>query len=108
MYSPSFDIRETEEAYHLDGELPGVQRNDLDIEFRDEHCLNIKGHSERETSPTEGSWCLSERSVGDFRRTFNFPSAVDQEHTHAHLKDGILSLTVPKSGATGNTKKVVV
>lgn len=107
-YAPSFDIRETEKAYYLDGELPGVQQNDLDIEFEDEHCLNIKGHSERESTSEKGSWWVSERSVGDFRRTFNFPTAVDQEHTHAHLKNGVLSLEVPKTAETHNKKKVSV
>lgn len=53
----------------------------LAIEFEDEHCLNIKGHTERESSSSEDSWWVSEHSIGDFRRSFNFPSAIDQEYT---------------------------
>ncbi|KAJ5390144.1 HSP20-like chaperone [Penicillium cataractarum] len=105
-YAPSFDVRETEKAYYLDGDLPGVQQKDLKIEFENEHCLNIKAHSERESTSENGSWWVSERSVGDFRRTFNFPATIDQDHTQAHLKNGVLSLEVPKIAETHNRKKV--
>ncbi|OQE19282.1 hypothetical protein PENFLA_c019G05526 [Penicillium flavigenum] len=105
-YSPSFDVRETEDAYHLEGELPGVQSSDIDIEFEDSNRVNITGHSARESCSNEGSWTVSERSVGEFKRTFNFPSPIDQKNTHTQLKDGILSVTVPKSGSAPNTKKV--
>ena len=108
MYAPSFDIRETEDAYHLSGDLPGVQSKDLDIEFQDSHCLNIKGHVERDSTSNEGSWWVSERSFGDFRRVFNFPSAINQEKAHASLKDGVLSMIVPKTDSTATTKKITV
>lgn len=105
-YSPSFDIRETDKAYYLDGDLPGVQQKDLEIEFEDDHCLNIKAHSERESTSENVSWQVSERFIGDFRRTFNFPAAIDQDHTQARLKNGVLSLEVPKSARTHSKKKV--
>ena len=82
-------------------------RIDLEIEFEDEHCLNIKAHTERESTSEKGSWRASERFVGDFRRTFNFPTAVDQDQTHAHLKNGVLSLEVPKSAPTHNKVDVL-
>lgn len=108
IFAPSFDIRETEDAYHLSGDLPGVKAKDLDIEFQDSHSLNIKGHTERDSTSGEGSWWVSERSVGDFRRTFNFPSAVNQEKVRASLKDGVLSMTVPKTDSTATTTKITV
>jgi HSP20 family protein len=107
-FSPFFDIRETEDAYHLDGELPGVQQKNLDIEFEDSHRLNIKGRSEHESTSEKGSWLVSERSIGGFQRTFNFPCAVDEENAQARLKNGVLSMTVPKKVATGVAKKVTV
>lgn len=105
-YCPSFDVHETEDAYHLEGELPGVQSSDIDIEFENSNTINIKGHSSRESHSNEGSWRVSERSAREFRRTFNFPSSIDQKNTHTEFKDGILSVTVPKSGSAANTKKV--
>lgn len=107
-FAPSFDVRETEKAYLLDGELPGVQPKDLEVEFENEHCMNVKAHSERDSTSEDGSWWVSERSVGDFRRTFNFPSPVDQEHTRAHLKHGVLSLEIPKLSVTHEKKKVCI
>lgn len=108
MYSPYFDIRETDDAYYLDGELPGVLLKDLEIEFEDSHRLNIKGHSENESTSEKGSWLVSERSIGGFQRTFNFPSAVDEENTRARLRNGVLSMTVPKKGETGVAKKIAI
>lgn len=107
-YAPSFDIRETEKSYYLDGDLPGVEQKDLSIEFEDDHCLSIKAHTERESTSEDGSWWASERSVGDFRRTFNFPSSIDQDNTHARLKNGVLSLEVPKATQTHTKKKVEI
>lgn len=105
-YAPSFDVRETEKSYYLDGDLPGVKGKDLEIEFEDEHCLKIKAHSDRESTNEKDSWLASEMVVGDLGRKFNFPTAIDQEHTHAHLKNGVLSLGVPKSAKTKIKKKV--
>lgn len=107
-FVPSFDVRETEKAYFLDGDLPGVQQKDLEVKFENEHCLNIKAHSEHESVSEKDSWWVSERSVGDFRRTFNFPTPVDQEHTHARLKNGVLSLEIPKVSETHEKKKVSI
>lgn len=96
-YAPSFDACETEEAYYLYGDLPGVQSNTLEIEFETPHSLIIKGHTKRQSSSDEegGSWCILERPVADFGRTFKFPTSVDGDAAHAHLRDGILSLIVP-------------
>ncbi|KAH8694229.1 HSP20-like chaperone [Talaromyces proteolyticus] len=115
-FSPRFDVRETKEAYLLDGEIPGIHQKDVDIEFVDAHTLAIKGrvvreyHSnnnnnnndEAETASnsskhaTHKFW-VSERSVGEFNRTFNFPTRVDQDAVKASLKNGILSIVVPKA-----------
>lgn len=106
MHLLSFDIRDSEDAYQLNVLLPGVKLKDLDLEFEDQHRLNINGHIERDVSSGGGSWWVSEQYIGDFRRTFNFLSAIDQEHTRAQLTDGVLSLTVPKSSSTKHTEKV--
>ncbi|CAG8888800.1 unnamed protein product [Penicillium egyptiacum] len=118
-FSPRFDIRESEEAYHFDGELPGIDQKDIDIEFSDPQTLVIKGRSEREyhteppaeakegeTRPTHRFWA-SERSVGEFQRIFSFPAAVDQQNVKASLKHGILSIKVPKA-TTATSKKITI
>ncbi|KAJ5480625.1 hypothetical protein N7530_006134 [Penicillium desertorum] len=122
-FSPRFDIRESEEAYHFDGELPGIDQKDIDIEFSDPQTLVVKGRSERgyhtepsaeakegtkdtEIKPTHRFWA-SERSVGEFQRVFSFPTPVDQHNVKARLKHGILSINVPKATAA-TSKKITI
>lgn len=107
-YAPTFDMRESKDTYQLEGELPGVKQSDVDIEYVDAHTIVIKGHTEHASEVEEGSWWISERSTGDFRRSFSFPSAVDQENTRARLKDGVLLVTIPKVASTWDVKKVKV
>ncbi|KAL4738486.1 HSP20-like chaperone [Aspergillus similis] len=107
-YAPRFDLRETKDSYHLDGELPGVEKEDLNIEFPDRSTLNIRGHSEASASreSAEGTWWCVERSTGDFRRSFNFPTPVDCDHVDATLKNGILSIKIPKSEEAPTGKRI--
>ncbi|KAJ5950139.1 HSP20-like chaperone [Penicillium vulpinum] len=125
-FSPRFDIRESEDGYHFDGELPGISQKDIDIEFSDPQTLVVKGHTEREyhtsepngeakegtkkadeTESTHRFWA-SERSVGEFQRVFSFPTPVDQHNVKASLKNGILSIKVPKASATAASKKITI
>lgn len=166
-FNPKFDVRETEDAYELHGELPGVDRDNIQIEFTEPQTLVIRGSVERtytagtpppglvaegshpqgsigelgeshttpavshkatveddidesvteqftpaETpvtqaaepvekpqktpAPAEKYW-VSERSIGDFSRTFNFPARVDQDTVTAHLNNGVLTVSIPKA-----------
>lgn len=170
-FTPKFDVREISGIYELQGELPGMDQKDLDIEFLDAHTLLIRGKSIRESmsanvdtdnaakkpvvkkdigddtserSPEKSAnyqkvtvedeyvdaaaeaneesrtpnfddagsvksfetksakvepsfkYWVSERSVGEFERRFSFPGRVDQDAVKASLKDGILSIVVPK------------
>lgn len=153
-FNPKFDVRETENTYELHGELPGIERENINIEFTDPQTIVIHGHVERsyqsgtppsgfiegsksggaiteggeekhtkphkvtvedegeqskkqETSvakkdeqqkeqPKEKYW-VSERSVGEFSRTFSFPGRIDQDGVTASLQNGVLNVTVPKA-----------
>ncbi|KZF24643.1 HSP20-like chaperone [Xylona heveae TC161] len=116
-FQPRFDVREVKDAYELHGELPGIEQKDISIEFTDPTTLVIKGRTEREYSagtPPAGAieggeqpqeqpqgerykYWVSERSVGQFHRSFSFPSRVNQDAVKASLKNGILSIVVPKA-----------
>ncbi|KAJ5161342.1 30 kDa heat shock protein [Penicillium capsulatum] len=129
-FTPRFDIREGGDAYHLDGELPGIAQKDIEIEFSDPQTLVVKGRVEREYHHTEPKdndkttesetavveadktqtshrFWASERSVGEFQRTFSFPVRVDQDAVKASLKNGILSVVIPKATASA-TKKITI
>lgn len=164
-FTPRFDVRELGASYELQGELPGIEQKDLEVEFVDEHTLVIRGKTTSETTtsneaakptqavaadeaatsdnaseksanyqkpsvedeyvdagaktptspatpaadvtpapetekaepaaPTHKYW-VSERSVGEFERRFNFPGKVDQDAVKASLKNGILNIVIPK------------
>jgi HSP20 family protein len=101
-------MREMKDRYVLEGELPGVEKKDIDIEFTDNNTLSVSGHTEQATS-TEGpehSWWYSERSTGDFRRSFNFPAPVDHDHVEASLNNGVLSISLPKAQAESTGKRI--
>ncbi|KAK4192626.1 HSP20-like chaperone [Podospora australis] len=167
-FNPKFDIRETEASYEMHGELPGIERSNVHIEFTDPQTLVIRGRIERSYSsgtppagsidgstqssgaiteageqhnthhqphkvtiedeksseenagtvakneltgnnhqqqvskqakakaPFEKIW-LQERSIGEFSRTFSFPSRVDHDGVTAKLEHGILNVVVPKA-----------
>lgn len=157
-FTPRFDVRESKDAYHLDGELPGLTQKDVELTFTDLHTLLIKGSITREytessedkdKNPTAAhaatvedaseeekakekqqqpqdqvaksgntdstvakndvnkpqfKYWVSERSSGSFHRTFNFPARVDQDNVKASLKDGVLSVVVPKAPAPAMKK----
>ncbi|KAK4234753.1 30 kDa heat shock protein [Achaetomium macrosporum] len=138
-FTPKFDVAEHAKEYVLQGELPGVSPENVEIEFADDHTLVVRGRSERthtegdvslleapaeqkqiegaeggkkETVVTKGKegkegeeaaakskprYWLSERSYGEFSRSFNLPAGVDQDNVKAKFKDGILTITVPKA-----------
>lgn len=166
-FTPKFDVGETENTYELHGELPGLQRENVNIEFTEPQTIVIRGRVERTysepntsntsntsagtttepaeagrrsphqatveddpedehtpattpaTTPKTGAvkpatpgqsqdatkastqqeprYWLWERSVGEFSRTFSFPTPVDHDNVTANLNNGILTVTVPKA-----------
>lgn len=168
QWQPKFDVRETFDAYELHGELPGLNKSDVSIEFTEPQTLVVRGKVERtytagtspngeaaaaapvsipaveesaapsshkatvadeddasvqeetglevvseasHTAPTtpeaeaatvaapvdRSKYWLTERSVGEFARSFSFSSRVDQDAVTAAFQDGILSISVPKA-----------
>ena len=157
-FNPKFDVRETENTYELHGELPGIERENINIEFTEPQTIVIHGHVERtyrsgtppsglledgaktngaiteggekeqhiskphkvtvedesseqqgtvvkkeehqkeqsQQQPKEKYW-ITERSIGEFSRTFSFPSRVDQDAVSASLNNGVLTISVPKA-----------
>lgn len=171
-FSPRFDVYETADAYHLDGDLPGVSdKAMIGIEFSDERTMNVSGRVERirqqqpaekhdekkdeavamerkrslqptvedtddeddfsivsasstkkseqqqqmvkseeqpakPAAPERKLW-VSERTFGNFQRTFSFPSPVDLEKVSAKLEAGLLQIVVPKK-LFGGVRKIEI
>jgi HSP20 family protein len=96
-WTPPVDIFETAEAYVVTAELPGLQRSDIDIRYHDGQ-LTLQGTRRTPDVPCE-RYHRVERGHGGFIRRFSLPSTIDATAIAADLKDGVLTVTVPKGGA---------
>ena len=88
-FAPSFEMTESEDAYELRADLPGVKEEDIEISLRGNQ-LTIAGHREKEHSETHAQVHTSERSFGSFSRSFTLPAGTDREHIDAELENGVL------------------
>ncbi|MER6503288.1 Hsp20/alpha crystallin family protein [Streptomyces sp. NPDC001455] len=95
-WSPAADVRDTDDAYVIEAELPGIRRDDIDIEISGRE-LRITGDlKERER---EGVLRRSTRRTGHFEYRAHLPSDVRPDDVSAGLGDGVLTVTVPKAQA---------
>src|SRR5436305_9380469 len=92
-WSPAVDVLETEGAYLLFAELPGVRRDDIQLQVRDRR-LELSGR--RQTLGENRNFLRMERSYGPFRRTFDLGSPVDVEAIVAAFDQGVLRVHIPK------------
>lgn len=95
-FLPSFDVKETADAYHFTADMPGIRREELDIQLAGNR-LSISGRREAEPRKDDERWYALERASGTFSRTFTLPEEVEAGKVAAELRDGVLHLMVPKS-----------
>jgi len=95
-YHPAVDILESQDAYLLRAELPGMKKEDFNLELKD-GTLTLSGERRAE-EPADGVKYRSvERVAGKFTRSFNLPRTVRQDGIKASYRDGILEIHVPKA-----------
>ncbi len=94
VFSPSVDIYETEQAITLLADLPGVRTEDLKIDLRDS-VLTLIGEVQAMEGKDE-QHLIVEYGIGRYYRQFTLSEVIDQERIDAKLKDGVLTLTLPK------------
>mgnify|MGYP002546145512 CR=1 FL=1 len=92
------DIKETPEEYIVHAELPGVKKEDLDIDI-DKNHITINAKKEEENKEDTKGYRKSEFRYGEFSRTVYFPQEIDVEKTSAKLEHGILRIEAPKLAA---------
>ncbi len=91
------DIKETDEAYLLDVEMPGFKKEEVSAEFEDGYLtINAKKTQENETKDENEKYVKKERYSGECKRTYYMGQNIDQEKISAKFEDGILKLNVPK------------
>lgn len=94
-YVPSFEVKETKDAYVFKADLPGVKEEELDISLTGSR-LTVSGHRHEEKKDEGETYFTYERSYGSFSRSFTLPEGIDADHVQGDLKDGVLSIKVPK------------
>ena len=94
-WTPAVDIKEEEGAYRVKVDLPGIRKDDINIEVN-ENRLAISGERKFEQEEKRDDYHFVERSYGQFYRAFNLPGTVDSEKIDAEYKDGVLVLVLPK------------
>ncbi|NOX89965.1 MAG: Hsp20/alpha crystallin family protein [Calditrichaeota bacterium] len=93
---PLMNIEETKDAYKVSVELPGMEKDDIDIQIKD-NVLTISGEKKEETKSEEGTFYRRERRYGKFSRSISLPGDVKVDNIEAEYKNGVLTLTLPKA-----------
>jgi HSP20 family protein len=94
-FTPTFEVKETNEAFTLKADVPGVEEKNLDIAVHN-GVLTVSGHREAEERKEGESFALYERQYGSFTRSFSLPDIADSDRIDANLDKGVLTLVVPK------------
>jgi HSP20 family protein len=94
-FVPAVDVRETADAYTFQIELPGVQEENVDITLAGNR-LTISGQRTEEKRDEKDRYLSHEFSYGAFARTFSLPKGTDPDNVRADMKDGVVTVTVPK------------
>lgn len=96
MFGPSTDITETDDHVEVSVELPGMTENDIDISLSG-NAMTIRGEKKNEREQEHKGIYMSERSYGSFYRTMPLPAGVDTEKADATFKNGVLTVSLPKT-----------
>jgi len=96
-FAPALDVSETDNEYRVRADLPGVNKDDLDINIQD-GVLTINAETKYEDEQKEkGRVIRQERRYGKFVRSMRLGDAVDTENVKAEYKEGVLHLVLPKA-----------
>ena len=101
------DVKETENAYEIDIDLPGFKKDEIKLELENGYLTisAAKGLDKDETDKKTGKYIRRERYAGNLSRSFYIGEGVKQEDIKAAFKNGILSITVPKEDKTAKEEK---
>jgi HSP20 family protein len=94
-FVPAFDVKETKDAYTVRADLPGVRDSDIDLSVTG-NVVTISGRREQEQREEGDQFFAVERSYGTFMRTLTLPEGANLDDVKAELKDGVLTLVIPK------------
>lgn len=96
---PAVDVIEHDNEYILRAEVPGVDKQNLDVSMSD-GSVTIRGRTQHTEEEERENFYFHEMSYGEFSRTVNLPEEVDSDKAKATVKDGVLELMLPKRETT--------
>jgi HSP20 family protein len=98
VLAPKFDVTETENAFIIVGEIPGVKAKELvTFEWLENQTLFVRGHFDKPETEQNVKRLHIERHIGNFERSFTLPSPADPKSLEATLEDGLLKIRVRKA-----------
>lgn len=95
-FLPAIDVSDDDKRYTITVELPGGKKDDVHVELH-EGMLTIHGEKKSEREEKKEKRRYVERSYGSFSRSFRLPPDADAEHLDASFKDGVLTISIPKT-----------
>ncbi len=104
--TPACDVTETKETFVLSFDVPGLKKEDINIEVTGRQLV-ISGERKKEEELQNGNPHRIERSYGKFSRVFDLPEGVNTEVIHASCENGVLKVSVPK-GQSAKTRKIQI
>ncbi len=105
-FSPSFDVTENKDAYVFKADVPGVKPEEIEITTQGNQ-IRIAGKRENEHETKSETVYTYERQYGSFSRSFTLPDGADINLAKSELKDGVLTLVVPKK-PSAQAKKIEI
>ncbi|MEN8257969.1 MAG: Hsp20/alpha crystallin family protein [Thermodesulfobacteriota bacterium] len=96
LLKPTLDISSSDTEYSISVEVPGVDDKDVKVEVADNN-LTISGEKQQESEEKDKNYYRVERSYGSFHRVLSLPEDADQDKIKARFKQGVLTLTIPRT-----------
>jgi HSP20 family protein len=104
--APAISVAETNDAFEVTAELPGVDEKDIKVSL-DDNQLVISGEKRAESTKEEKEWHIEERSYGSFYRSMSLPFEPEDGAVEAHFDKGVLHLTIKKPAKAVKTAKTI-
>jgi HSP20 family protein len=103
---PAVDVTESEKTYEVTAELPGLDEKNIQVTI-DDSGLTIKGEKSEESEEKKKDYYVQERRFGSYERSFRLPDNVDADKVEAKFKNGVLTVTLPKSAKAQAAQKTI-
>ncbi len=105
-WSLNVDVSEDDNEVRVVADVPGMDEKDIDVELS-ENLLTIKGEKRQERDEKKADYHIVERSYGSFQRSIPLPGGMEQDKAKARFKNGVLTVTVPRSPNAKASRKQI-